>query len=94
MATVGARELKNRLGEYLRRVERGATLVVTERGRPVAELRPLPPAAGELEARLQDLAAQGLLTLPSRGGPTRFRPVAVPGRPLSRTIVEDREDRF
>jgi len=36
---VGARELKTRLGTYLRQVRRGATLVVTERGEPVAELR-------------------------------------------------------
>ena len=38
---VGARELKARLGSYLRRVRQGQTLVVTDRGQPVAELRPL-----------------------------------------------------
>jgi prevent-host-death family protein len=94
MPTVGARELKNRLGKYLRQVQGGATLVVTERGRPVAELRPVPPAAGDLEARLQDLAAQGLLTLPTAKGPTAFTPLALPGPPLSQTVIEDREDRF
>lgn len=50
MTTVGARELKNRLGRYLRQVEAGDTILVTERGRPLAELRPLPPAALELGA--------------------------------------------
>ena len=39
---VGARELKTRLGTYLQRVREGRTLVVTDRGEPVAELRPLP----------------------------------------------------
>jgi prevent-host-death family protein len=94
MATVGARELKNRLGKYLRQVQRGATLVVTEWGRPVAELRPLPPAADELESRLQDLAAQGLLSLPTRTERSNFKPVALGGPPLSQTVIEDREDRF
>ena len=37
--TVGSRELKTRLGTYLRQVREGMTLVVTERGLPVAELR-------------------------------------------------------
>ncbi len=40
MATVGVRELKNRLSEYLRRVAEGEVVIVTDRGRVVAELRP------------------------------------------------------
>ena len=35
-------ELRNCGGEVLRRVERGARVVVTRDGTPVAELRPLP----------------------------------------------------
>ena len=38
---VGARELKTRLGSYLREVRRGRTIVVTDRGEPVAEIRPI-----------------------------------------------------
>jgi prevent-host-death family protein len=41
-SVVGARELKTRLRTYLRRVREGRTLLVTDRGEPVAELRPLP----------------------------------------------------
>lgn len=37
------RELRNNVTEVLRRVEAGETLVVTVSGRPVAELRPVPP---------------------------------------------------
>ena len=36
MITVGIREIKNRLSEYLRRAKAGERVVVTERGRPVA----------------------------------------------------------
>ena len=42
---VGIRELKTRLGSYLREVRRGRTIVVTDRGEPVAELRPMTPTA-------------------------------------------------
>ncbi len=48
MATVGVRELRQRASELLRRVEAGETFEVTDRGRPVAVLAPL-PEAGPLE---------------------------------------------
>jgi prevent-host-death family protein len=48
MATVGVRELRQRASELLRRVEAGETIEVTDRGRPVALLAPL-PKAGPLE---------------------------------------------
>ena len=94
MTTVGARELKNRLGRYLRQVREGETILVTERGRPVAELRPLPPAAVDLDARLQELAAEGVVRLPKRPKPEHIRRLPLPGGPLSKALVEDREDRF
>ena len=39
---VGVRELRQNLSVYLRRVKRGETLEVTERGEPVARLGPPP----------------------------------------------------
>jgi prevent-host-death family protein len=48
MASVGVRELRQRASELLRRVAAGETIEVTDRGRPVALLSPL-PEAGPLE---------------------------------------------
>ena len=42
MATSGIRELRQRASELLRRVEAGETIEITDRGRPVAVLAPLP----------------------------------------------------
>jgi prevent-host-death family protein len=42
MASVGVRELRQRASELLRRVEAGETIEVTDRGRSVAILAPLP----------------------------------------------------
>lgn len=42
MASVGVRELRQRASELLRRVEAGESIEVTDRGRPVAVLSPLP----------------------------------------------------
>jgi prevent-host-death family protein len=48
MVSVGVRELRQRASELLRRVAAGETIEVTDRGRPVALLSPL-PEAGPLE---------------------------------------------
>lgn len=42
MTSVGVRELRQRASELLRRVEGGETIEITDRGRPVAQLAPLP----------------------------------------------------
>lgn len=49
---VGVRELRQNLSVYLRRVAAGETLEVTEHGRPVARLGPLPPRPREALERL------------------------------------------
>ena len=91
---VGSRELKTRFGSYLRLVRAGQSFVVTDRGRPVAELRPIARSKDDRQAVLRDLEARGVITLP-RGGPIPVRRLAaVRGRPLSETLLEDREDRF
>jgi prevent-host-death family protein len=48
MPIIGVRELRQRASELLRLVEAGETFQVTDRGRPVAILGPL-PERGELE---------------------------------------------
>jgi prevent-host-death family protein len=40
VTTVGIRELRQRASELLRQVERGETIEITDRGRPVAVLAP------------------------------------------------------
>lgn len=41
MDVIPQKELRNHIGEVLRRVEAGESLTVTVAGRPVAELRPI-----------------------------------------------------
>lgn len=90
---VGSRELKTRLGTYLRRVREGRTLLVTDRGEPVAELRPL-QADASLPALLLKLSSKGAVTLPRRKSMAAFRPIQSQGPALSDAVREDREDRF
>jgi len=91
--TVGTRRLKTRLGTYLRLVRSGRTFVVTDRGRPVAELRPLTPTADDRGALLAEMEALGEVALPGGGRLAPLRPAAVRGAAVSKTLLEDREDR-
>ena len=80
MTTVGVRELRQRASELLRRVEAGETIEVTDRGRPVAILAPLPagdplerlrasgeviPATGDLEELPEPMPLEDGQELPS-----------------------------
>ncbi|QAY73632.1 type II toxin-antitoxin system prevent-host-death family antitoxin [Agromyces protaetiae] len=54
MSTISHREMRNNSAEVLRRVESGETITVTNRGRAVAQLIPMPDSVlDELEARGQ-----------------------------------------
>jgi prevent-host-death family protein len=87
--TVGVAELRQNLSKYLRRVERGERLVVTDRNRPVAELGPL-----RRGGTLDRLIAEGKVIPASR--PARgFRPIKLVGEgmTLSEALEEIRGDR-
>jgi prevent-host-death family protein len=91
---VGSRELKTRLGTYLRRVRRGATLVVTDRGEPVAELCPVTHGVSPEDAGLAKLEVLGAVTRNRGARLASLRPVRSKGRPASQAVIEGREDRF
>jgi len=92
MRMVGSSELKNRLGRYLGFVGRGESIIVTDRGKPVARLvppEPEPETIYSVEDLLKRLEAEGHLrrgTRPFR----RFKPIRVKGKPMSQMILEDR----
>ena len=84
MTSVGVRELRQRASELLRLVEAGETIEVTDRGRPVAVLAPLPNvgaldrlrAAGEINAAVTEFD----------GLPEPLQPT--PGTPLPSEVLE------
>lgn len=65
MQTVGVRELKDRLSEYLRRVVAGERVLVTDRGEVIAELGPPGMTGGDpaVPSGLVALARLGQLQL-------------------------------
>ena len=64
MKAVSVKELKNKLSAYLREVAQGERVLVTDRGRVVAELRrpTTETVVGTTEQTLERLHAEGLVT--------------------------------
>lgn len=89
MSRVGVRELRQRASELLRRVEAGETIEVTDRGRPVAVLAPLPD-----RGPLERLRVSGDLSPGSGGIGDLPAPIELaPGQePPSRVLARLRRD--
>jgi prevent-host-death family protein len=90
----GLREANQHFSKMIKAVRSGKEVILTERGRPIAIIKPVREERSE-EAALKAMADEGLITLPSRMGPMpapRWKPVSVKGKPLSQTVIEDRED--
>jgi prevent-host-death family protein len=92
---LGLREANQHFARTIKAVRAGKEVVLTDRGRPIAVIKPIKDEAGGQAVALRAMAEEGLITLPDRKGPMpapRWRPVKVKGAPVSRTIIDDRED--
>ncbi len=88
MMTVGIRELKAHLSHYVRLARQGERVIVTDRGREVAELRAVTP----LHPGLKELIDSGVVKW-SGGKPSAFpHPIKIRGGPISDTVLELRDD--
>ncbi|MEQ9568596.1 MAG: type II toxin-antitoxin system prevent-host-death family antitoxin [Longimicrobiales bacterium] len=90
--TVSVAALKARLSEYLRSARAGETVVVTDRGTPVARLAPL-EGASAVTGRVEDLAAAGLVRPPAGPLDPAFADGARPADPAGRSLEAILEER-
>ncbi len=88
MIAIGIRHLKNRLSFYLKQVERGRAVQVTERGRKVALIIPIPQDASE--ATLWELATSGRAAWAGGKPQGARRPIVVKGPSVAHAVIEDR----
>ena len=88
---IGIRELKAHLSRHLERVQAGARLVVTRRGRPIATIAPAEPEVEPEHAWAWQLVAEGRARWQGGKPAGCARPVEVdPDRTVSAAIIEDR----
>jgi len=77
MRTVNIADLKNNLSAHLKRVRAGEELLVKDRNRPIARLVPL-DLGEDLDAEEVELAAAGLIRLPTSNLPDTFWKMPAP----------------
>jgi antitoxin (DNA-binding transcriptional repressor) of toxin-antitoxin stability system len=97
MRAVGIREFKNRLSHYVRLVEAGESVLVTDRGAVVAELRPpgsssLGREVDPLDERLAELARRSRATLAGPHDPELYhvRTAVVPDGTAAALLAAER----
>ncbi len=87
---VGIRELRQNLSVYVRRIRKGERFEVTDRGRPVGLLLPLPEELSPLER----LIAEGRATRPVGNLLDLPPPEGEVSTEASEALIADREDRL
>jgi prevent-host-death family protein len=91
---MGLREANQQFSKAMKAVRAGQEVVLTERGKPIAVIKPLREPAG-IEAAVRRMEASGLL-IPARVRrplPPARPIIKIRGKPLSATLSELRDSR-
>ena len=89
-------EAKNSLSALIDRVKGGASVLIVDRGRPVARLEPVGGAGADAGARFDQLVRDGIVR-PGRGRMPRALIATAPPRPTNstsavRVLLDERRD--
>ena len=92
---LGLREANQNFARVIRTVRAGREVVLTDRGVPIAVIKPL--KSDEAGAAMQAMVDEGLIRPPIRKGSSamsrRWPAVPTRGKSIAQTISEGREDR-
>jgi prevent-host-death family protein len=89
---LGLREANQHFSKAIKAVKAGKEVVLTERGKPIAVIKTLKQEDSE-EARIHRLEAEGILRPALKRGPMpNWKPVRIKGKPVSKTIREERDE--
>ena len=90
---LGLRDANQKFAQAIRAVRAGQEVVLTDRGLPVAVIRRV--AVDDEAARLEAMAASGLIAIAERPGPMpapRWNPEKLTGDPIADTVHHDRDE--
>lgn len=95
MRTIGLKSLKNQLSACVRAARAGETVIITDRGHPVAEL--VPPRPDKKESVIERGIREGWVRPAKRDGEWPPKPQPIPGLTIEQLLAdldEDRADRL
>jgi len=89
---VGVREAKANLSRILKRVREGQEIILTDRGRPVGKIVPMPEESLSLAERIRQLEDEGLVErTPPHVRKRLSEPLSVVRGLAQRFLQEDRD---
>lgn len=92
---MGLREANQHFSKAIKAVKAGKDVVLTERGKPVAVIKPLKPEK-DVNSIVRQLEAEGVLRRGPKSGKPMLAwraPVSIKGKPIAKTIGEERDAR-
>ena len=92
METVGLREANVHFASYLKKVRGGAEIILTDRGVPIAIIKPIISNTNPLAIKLDQLEAAGMLRR-AKGEFILTTPVSCKGGLISKTVTDQRRER-
>ena len=93
MKSVGLREINQAFSRYMKIVKSGEDVLITERGRPIAVIKPL-ACETDMSAKIRHLEADGLLLPPrKKGQPKNHPPISIAGQGMAQTVSDMRDER-
>jgi prevent-host-death family protein len=90
---ISVTELKSKLSEQLRKVKAGETVIITERGHPIAVMKPLQEESLDIE--MVELVEAGLARVAASVLPADFLQTQKPADPeasIRAALLEEREE--
>ncbi len=92
-ASVGIRDAKMHLSKYIKMVQQGVEVIITDRGRPVGKIIPIQTRELSLDERVKRLEDQGLIDPIAGKGLNKIPPpIPVPNGIAQKMLQEDRDN--
>jgi antitoxin (DNA-binding transcriptional repressor) of toxin-antitoxin stability system len=91
---VGLREANMHFSKHVKMVKEGSGVILSERGKPVAIIKPVPQQENTQEEQGRLLEEQGILRRAESAQFPLHDLISVSGKPLSEIVSESRESRL
>ena len=92
MISVGVREAKINLSKLLKRVMQGQEVVITDRGKPVGKVIPIPQEDLPMAERIKKMEEMGLVGPGHKGKATRLPPPLPAPKDLAQKFLQEDRD--
>lgn len=92
MISMGVREAKINLSKLLKRVRQGQEVVITDRGKPVGKVVPIPQEHLPISERIRKMEEQGLVGPARKGRAMRLPPPLPAPRGIAQRFLQEGRD--